>query len=108
MDYTASYSMLLTRQNDVVSQYTCGIIPVKFADDETDNIPTVVIPGSEIAFLAPNSAMMFIYDVSGRLVRSVRISEGDNNVTMPSASGIYIMKVVYENGKTENSKMVIR
>lgn len=108
MDYTASYSMLLTRLSDGVSAFTCGITPVEFSDKEIDDIPEIVISGGEASLYTHGKGMMYLYGIGGNLVCSVRLVEGDNNIRMPSVSGIFIMKIVYDEGKTENSKIIIR
>lgn len=109
MDYTARYSMLLTRIADGVSAFTCDITPVEFSKEEIDDMPgIIIISEGEVALYANSRGMMYIYRIDGQPVCSVNLAAGDNNIRIPSGSGVFIIKIIYDDGKTECHKIMIR
>lgn len=110
MDYAASYSMLLTRQNDRVTQYTCGVTPVKYEAEVIDNVVsvTIVFDRREVTLESPAAASAYIYGIGGNLVSVHTLAQGENTFATPQVPGIYIMQIIYETDRIETHKIVVR
>lgn len=106
MDYAATYTMLLTRITDGVSAFTCGITPVEFSDEDIKERSSITFSDGSISLVARNAGIMYVYGFGGQLIVSSYLHEGENRVALPAVAGMYVVKIVYEDGVIESRKIV--
>lgn len=108
LDFEAEYSVLLTREDDGVSQFSCAFVPVRFNNDDMIDVPTVVFSKLMIEIKTEVAARAYLYGIGGHLVNVYDISVENNCLQMPDVEGMYILRIEYENGTITNSKFIIR
>ncbi len=108
LDTGSEYSMLLTRADDGVSQFTCGMVPVVYAERALDIFPTVVFGGDVVTVKSQNIAVGYLYGVDGSLMKKYEIETGNNYLDLPVQSGVYLLLVRYANGMSVTTKMLVR
>lgn len=104
----ASYSALLTRVSDGVSAFTCSVVPVRFDEQSIENEPVITINGNGVEAQVAESAMMTLYSLSGQVITSRYMSEGESILLSGIDKGIYIMYLVDSTGYTHVTKVVVR
>ncbi len=105
---TACYSVDITDVNGVTIR-TCCFTPQKYEDATGANGKISVTFTSEtLPAKAPASGTAYLYSVSGLLVSTQAVVEGENSIQMPSQSGIYILRMVYADGSAEVMRVTVR
>lgn len=106
LDFEADYSLLITRLDDGVSQYTCAIRPIKIS--EADDVITVTFAQGETTVITESQGIAVLHDISGRTILRHPLANGYNQFTLPDLPhGIYILSVETTSGLTRQIKIAI-
>ena len=108
LDFNGEYQVLLTRKDDGVEAFTCGIVPTKFEEEILTNggVLVFVVSNSSVNIETSESAKCCIYNTSGLLCSSFDLDKGSNSVELPYESGVYIVHLLYANGDVDVQKIV--
>ena len=111
LDFNGEYQVLLTRieNGDSVSVMTCSVTPIEFTNAQLDEKGTLVFAKDEININieTPQKAKGYMYNTSGLIYSVFDLEEGLNIVDMPIHKGVYVIRLVYNNGDVEVVKIVI-
>ncbi len=105
LDTNADYKVLVTREDDASQIFTCTIRPIVVVDD---SMPTVTFGNGTKVLTSSAAGVASIYSVSGVLLSTFDIFEGETPVDMPLQAGVYILNVRFEDGTSSNSKIIVR
>lgn len=105
LDPDAVYTVLLTRTDDGVSQFTCPFQPTIHGDIEVD--PTVVFGGGYFYVRSDVPCIAKIWSVSGLLISVDYIPNGVCEVAAPSVPGVYILEIIQDNGWHKVTKVSV-
>lgn len=108
LDFDGEYRVLLTRADDGKSIMSCAFTPIKYDENEYTELSTLVYSNQIVIANASSAATGILYSVSGVKVASYKFEEGNNDVKMPSAPGLYTMSIMYENGEIQIIRLVVR
>lgn len=108
LDFEGEYRVLLTRADDSKSIMSCAFTPIKYDENEYTELSTLVYSNQIVIANASSAATGILYSVSGVKVASYKFEEGNNDVKMPSAPGLYTMSIMYENGEIQIVRLVVR
>ncbi len=104
LDFNAEYKLLLTRADDNSMYFTCSMRPEKYA---TDKLPDVCFAASSvITSTAPGRAT--IITLTGRQLATFDICVGENSLPIELPAAVYVLNVRYDDGQSENIKIVVR
>lgn len=111
LDVGKQYSVLITDASGV-SIMSCPFEAVQVDLDDDDIGVDVVNSRTDGAtahvYAANTSGEYRIYDSMGRLYSSGRIEQGDNLIHMLYPQGMYVLQIIYPDGRTESHKIAIR
>lgn len=105
LDFNADYYALLTDSTGLQLQ-TCPFRP-----KPRENIifyPTNVRAQQKIRLQTTQPSSMKIYDTTGKLVREVYCMQGANDIEAPQQTGLYIAKIILQDGQEKIVKFVVR
>ncbi len=106
LDSKAEYRVKLKRRSDGVEEMTCAIVPTVYDDGELDfNVNFISSKGTITSSMAGDAKL---YTVSGILLDTFCVEEGETVVDAPEVSGVYVLSVTLENGQIENRKIIVR
>lgn len=113
LDFDGEYRMKLTRIDDFVELFTCPFIPQQFSEDRLTEVSTLVLygpgyEGSNIKALAPRHGYATIYSTTGIAVATVELFVGENSLALSLEKGIYIMKILYDEGDIQIVNIVVQ
>lgn len=108
LDFEGEYRVLLTREDDGKSIMSCAFTPIRYDENEYTELSTLVYSNQIVVANASSAASVVLYNVSGVKVASYEFAEGNNDVKMPSVSGVYTMLIMYENGDVQIVRLVVR
>lgn len=107
----SQYSVLLTDENgkQLMSceyQVACDDEP---ADEPTVEVEPTLADGSEqLHVRASDAAVMTIYNTVGLPVSSLRIEAGATQIQAPAMQGTYLIRTVFNNGKTSTNRLIVK
>ena len=107
LDFNADYTVLLTRENDSVQQFTCPIRPERRAVETPNSYPTMMPAGRMIRSKLDTEATVTFYTLTGTLYSSVRLPSGEASFAVPTTHGYYILSVTAADGKNTRQKILI-
>ena len=111
LDMNAEYYVELTRAADSVVLATCPIIPVdhpQTAEYPTILAPSSAAPGQRMAVYLSQPGTVWLYSVSGQVYATYTLSEGDSMITAPEQRGMYIIKMVNQQGQVKAQRLLVR
>jgi hypothetical protein len=108
LDFSADYSVALTRMDDETSMLSCAYRPVMI--DETNILvyPSAVAPKSNINISTDRNMPAVIYNSMGILVARYELTLGDNIILSPSQRGIYLLQLILENGENQTYRISVK
>ena len=106
LDFTADYSVLLTRADDGVTQYSCTFRPER-KDIDNDSYPTVIPAGNRIKSRTDTEATVVFYTLAGAVYSTTTVQQGSDEFTAPYTPGYYILSVTAKDGKPTRQKILI-
>ena len=99
LDFGSRYRVLLERKSDGVRQFTCDIVPIEYEVGSIEDIPRVWFHDGVMRVSVKQAAQGLLYGVSGQLVRMFVMEEGENDLTENLPDGVYVLQVVYADGR---------
>lgn len=106
LEVGAEYTVLLTEQ-DSTQLMTCPLLLTN-EEPEISVEPTLIKQYQPIRCFVSDDADVYLYDVLGNMVMHTNIEQGETYLTMPAIQGVYLMKVVLQDKKERNVKIIIK
>ncbi|MBR1631952.1 MAG: fibronectin type III domain-containing protein [Paludibacteraceae bacterium] len=108
LDMTATYSVELTRQSDGVAVISCDITPTDQPKTTTLTVKPTALSGNQSINVRTNtSGKVKMYNHLGMVVGTYVITEGDNHINNPGATGVYMLQALFDNGDVRMQKIVV-
>ena len=102
----AEYSVLLT-DSAGMQQMSCPLV-IAAKGPEISVAPTLITKRQPVRCNVMQDASVYVYDALGRMVLNTNIEQGETYLTMPAIQGVYLMKVVLQDKKERNVKIIIK
>jgi hypothetical protein len=102
LDFTAGYSVLLTR-TDGVTLPTCPLFPQRRDSEDIAAYPTIVDKGGHLTITSVQQGEAIIRNILGAVVSRQKLNAGAASVAAPGEAGVYFVEV-YATG--ENPKVI--
>lgn len=102
----AQYCVELTRTDDGVKAFTCGIEAQDMPD--VTATPTVVFADAEVVVNTDAAGVARLYSASGQIVGTFDIGCGFTNLQLDAAPGSYFLQIILENGSCKTEKITIK
>ena len=107
LDFTADYSVLLTRTGDTIQQFTCTFRPEQRDIPGNATYPTIVAAGSQIRSRLDAAATVSFHTMTGAVYSIASLPAGESTFAAPRTPGYYILSVQSENGEAVRQKILI-
>ena len=111
LHFDAEYFVMLTRAEDSVMMASCPIIPAERqqkTDYPTLIVPTSAKPAQQIPVYLSEPAKMWVFTTSGQIYAYYTLSEGASTITAPSQPGMYIVKMIDQQGQVTAQRLLVR
>ncbi len=108
LDFNGEYRVLLTRADDGKAILTCPFTPIRFNEDDYTAMNTIVYTNEMVIATSTSNAKAVIYNSIGIIIDRYTFTEGETSIKMPSQAGIYTLNIVYDSGKIQNIKIIVR
>jgi hypothetical protein len=109
LDFNGVYQVLLTRKDDMVPAFTCGLTPREFSAQELANTGVVIFSKDDVVIAEVRGlAQARVYDLSGMLCATFALTEGENHINTELQSGLYIVQIEYADGDVVLEKLIIK
>ena len=102
----AEYSVLLT-DSAGMQQMSCPLV-IAAKGPEISVAPTLITKRQPVRCNVMQDASVYVYDALGRMIMSTPIAQGETYLRMPAIQGVYLMKVVLQDKKERNVKIIIK
>ncbi len=115
LNINSKYSILLTRAEDQVEQFSCYFIPTQYTGD--DGVDLISITPATRTLFSPNETLEIateeplfvrIWSVLGALVNEELLPAGGGYITVPMQKGIYIVEYLQNYEIVGTSKIVVQ
>ncbi|MBO4519480.1 MAG: T9SS type A sorting domain-containing protein [Paludibacteraceae bacterium] len=112
LDFNSEYYVELTRADDGVVMASCPITPTN--RPQSANYPSIInmqssaSPGQRILVRLSQPAKIWFYSVSGQIYAAYTLSEGDSMITAPLQRGMYIVKMMDEQGEVKAQRLLVQ
>ena len=103
LDFDSEYTVRLTRSDGVVA-FACPLQPTDRTDKQITTFPTYVSENSSVSVRAMKTSTLSIYTLTGNVYSIQSLSAGENIVRMPSASGMYVLRISSDDGSDTMSQ----
>ena len=104
LDMNATYYVELTRPDGVIIT-TCPIQPTLHIDKT--EFPTIVPAGQQIPIRTPQPVTAWLYTITGQLYSTHALPQGQVAMPAPTQQGVYVLKVVDNNGETIAKQIIV-
>lgn len=104
LDMNATYYVELTRTDGVIVT-TCPIQPTLHIDKT--EFPTLVQSGQQIPIRTPQAVTAWLYTITGQLYSTHMLPQGQVEIPAPTQPGVYVLKVVDNNGETIAKQIIV-
>ena len=104
LEMGSEYSALLTEQ-DGTQLMTCPIIAVEHTDITL--YPTIVNKRMQVRCTVSMKGQMSVYDATGKLCKTMPLTQGDNYFLAPNTAGVYMAKIILLSGEEKNMKILV-
>ena len=102
----AEYSVLLT-ESDSTQLMSCPLMIGIKEDSEVTVEPTLITNKQLVRCVVPDVATIYVYDMTGQIVRNDILLQGETYIQMPYLPGIYMVKVLLKTGDMSDFKIVV-
>lgn len=104
LEVGAEYSVLLTEAegNQMMS---CPIIASEHSDISL--YPTIIDKKRIMQCTISEPADIYIYTITGELVEHIKVASGENNIGVPYATGMYIVKIITQSTIRRDIKILL-
>jgi hypothetical protein len=99
-DFSADYSVALTRSDDDVTILTCSFTPEMLDESNILVYPSAVSPASVIKISIDRNVQAIIYNSMGVVEGRYELKQGDNTILSPPRQGIYVLQFVSAEGES--------
>lgn len=103
----AEYTVALTRATDGRTQFSCPIVPEDRSELQVSPFPTIIRVGQFVPVRVASRVSLTLFDVMGRLVNSLTLSNQDGGLTAPSDPGWYILRMVLPDDIVTTQKVLV-
>ena len=104
LDMNATYYAELTRPDGVIIT-TCPIQPTLHIDKT--EFPTIVPAGQQIPIRTPQPVTAWLYTITGQLYSAHALPQGQVAMPAPTQQGVYVLKVVDNNGEIIAKQIIV-
>lgn len=107
----STYSVEFTRLKDSIRVSTCGFAPSVQPDSSTLIVTPTIIPLQQrmpVHVYAAESGVIYAYHQSGLLVGQWALKPEENQIFLPAYSGMYLLRVVFDSGRSETRKVIVQ
>ena len=105
LEVGAEYSALLTEDNGL-KMMTCPLIATNLVGISL--YPTLLNSGQRVRCNLSESAIVYIYDMMGKLLSVLNVLSGETEIEMPYVAGVYMVKIVTDSKDERNIKLIVR
>ena len=105
LELGAEYSALLTEDNGL-KMMTCPLIATNLVDISL--YPTLLNGGQRVRCNLSESAVVYVYDMMGKLLSKLNVQSGETEMEMPYVAGVYVVKIVTNSNDERNIKLIVR
>lgn len=106
LDFSSEYTVNLLREPDKQWAMSCGVFPERLSDGGIMVYPTFVKKGQKMTVNMPKAGNMVFYDIMGVELYNMIIQEGENIVSVPERQGVYILKVLVNDGREKTYQII--
>lgn len=107
LDFSAAYSVLVTRQEDKVSQFTCEFYPSDRSSFQQSSFPTLLHARQSVRVQSAENTTLRIYNSRGKLYSSHHLLAGVDSFIAPGQEGCYIVQSTSDSGQQSNFKIIV-
>lgn len=107
----SAYSVEMTRTSDGMRVRTCPYYPHVEPNTVTITVTPTVVPSQDpvpLHIRSSQPARANLYNQSGYHMASWVVREGDNEVTMPTERGLYLLYIITESGEQAVRKIMVQ
>lgn len=116
LQFGARYQARLKRVTDGVEQFTCPFVPEDRSGMTVSQYPVITMSPTQapplarvvVELPADVDGSVTIFDVLGKIYGTQRISSADPTFVLPDHTGIYLVRIVLDNGATHSEKVLVR
>jgi len=105
-DFTSEYRAKITRIDDGVSLFTCGVVPVY--RELTKLVLKVDYANGQIIVNAPQNLKVTIWNILGIKISEYQIEAGQNHIPPPKSSGNYILSFETADGFLQSERIYVK
>ena len=91
--------------SDGIVLFTCPFTPVRLPDDI--DITPIVVVSMQFTVESPKKGRFEMYNTSGIRVLTGELIEGESSLRAPSLPGVYVMKMVFDDGSVKTSRLIV-
>ena len=98
--------MELTRVDDGVKALTCAKEAQDFSSVEVT--PTVTFSGGTVGVKSGAAGKARLWSAAGTLAGSYPLNDGETDITVNAAAGVYILEISLEDGTSVTEKIIVK
>lgn len=106
-----AYAIELTRTKDGIRMRSCDFYPAEEPSTVTIIVyPTVLSARQKAPVHVRTGATgrVLAYNQAGTLVGQWTMTDGDNQVMLPAAEGLYLLRLLFDSGRIETRKIIVQ
>ncbi len=107
LDFDAEYKLGLQRAGNTTLLFTCPIQPEEYSKEDVPNISFTNSGDGTKTITSSARAVATLYNLSGKNLATFNIEAGDNLIEFSVGSGVYVLKLEFEDGTVDNLKVII-
>jgi hypothetical protein len=109
LDFTATYSVLLTRADGVtLPACPCRVSPREQEEENIAAYPTIIDKGGNLTILSLQQGEAITRNTFGSGVSRQTFSAGTSSINAPGQTGIYFVELYVGGEKTKIVKILVR
>lgn len=111
LDTITAFAIEVTRTKDGIRMKSCDFYP----SVEPSTVTIVVYPTvlsakqkAPVHVQTNETGRVCVYNQSGALIGQWNMEDGDNQVVIPSAEGLYLLRMLFDSGRVETKKIIVK